>query len=186
MFPDLQIALQAEEAIKAARAHPVPASGYPHWKEHAHRDIIEDFRSGQGLIDLSAICTASSEPEIYLESHDSPLQTNSSQISVSSPRGVNGGSGVVNGSLNGDDLPTRPYTSLVEERLDSISDNMSYMSLEVNTTGTGSVRVTFLGSCRCYWVVLLTRCFSKLFSFSCSKTWLTLHFTFIFSFLGRL
>ncbi|KAG0072564.1 hypothetical protein BGZ89_005145 [Linnemannia elongata] len=135
MFPDLQIALQAEEAIRAARSQPVPASAYPRWREHAHRDILEDFKSGHGLIDLSA-----AEPEIYLESHGSPLQTNSSQISASSPLVHNGG---LNGSLNGDGLPSRPYPSLVEERLDSISDNMSYMSLEVNTTGTGSVRGDF-------------------------------------------
>jgi coatomer subunit beta' len=134
MFPDLQIGLQAEEAIKAARSHPVSASAYPQWKEHANRDIIEDFKSGHGLVDLSI-----NNSEVYMESQESPLQTNSSQISVSSPRVINGGA--VNGSLNGDGLPSRPYPSLVEERLDSISDNMSYMSLEVNTTGTGSVRV---------------------------------------------
>jgi coatomer subunit beta' len=62
-----------------------------------------------------------------------------------SPRG-----GLVNGSLNGSVHGSEgsltglrpPYSSLIEERLDSISDNMSYMSLEVNTTGTGSVRVS--------------------------------------------
>ncbi|KAF9128507.1 Coatomer subunit beta' [Mortierella sp. 14UC] len=136
MFPDLQIGLQAEEAIKAARSIAIPASAYPQWKEHAHRDIIEDFKSGHGLIDLSM-----NDSQVYLDSQDSPLQTHSSQISVSPPRAINGGG--VNGSLNGDVLPSRPYPSLVEERLDSISDNMSYMSLEVNTTGTGSVRGDF-------------------------------------------
>ncbi|KAF9910337.1 Coatomer subunit beta' [Linnemannia zychae] len=136
MFPDLQIGLQAEEAIKAARSNPIPASAYPQWKEHAHRNIIEDFKSGHGLVDLSV-----NDSEVYLESQDSPLQTDSSRISVSSPRVINGGGN--DGNLNGDGLPSRPYPSLVEERLDSISDNMSYMSLEVNTTGTGSVRGDF-------------------------------------------
>ncbi|KAI7817585.1 coatomer WD associated region-domain-containing protein [Gamsiella multidivaricata] len=139
LFPDLQYGLQAEEAIKAARVVPVPASSYPQWKEHQYRDIISDFKSGHGLMGFSA----PAEEHIFVESHgssNSPTQTHSTDLSSSSPRFVNGS---VNGSVNDDISAPRPYPSLVEERLDTISDNMSYMSLEVNTTGTGSVRGDF-------------------------------------------
>lgn len=40
MFPDLQYGLMAEEAVKASRATPVPASAYYQWKENLGRDII--------------------------------------------------------------------------------------------------------------------------------------------------
>lgn len=40
MFPDLQYALQAEEAIKVSRAQPVPATAYYQWRESLGRDII--------------------------------------------------------------------------------------------------------------------------------------------------
>lgn len=40
MFPDLQYALQAEEAIKATRSVPVPATAYPQWKEVSERNVI--------------------------------------------------------------------------------------------------------------------------------------------------
>ncbi|KAF8940248.1 hypothetical protein BGZ58_007259 [Dissophora ornata] len=132
MFPDLQYGLQAEEAVKAAKAVPVPAAAYVQWKEISHRDIIADIKSGQGLVGVSA----QESRHIYAESHDSPSQT----PSTSSPRIMNGS---VNGSVNGELLTARPFPSLVEERQDNISDNMSYMSLEVNTTGTGSVRGDF-------------------------------------------
>ncbi|KAI8605370.1 coatomer subunit beta'-like protein [Dissophora ornata] len=132
MFPDLQYGLQAEEVVKAAKAVPVPAAAYVQWKEISHRDIIADIKSGQGLVGVSA----QESRHIYAESHDSPSQT----PSTSSPRIMNGS---VNGSVNGELLTARPFPSLVEERQDNISDNMSYMSLEVNTTGTGSVRGDF-------------------------------------------
>jgi hypothetical protein len=40
MFPDLQYSLLAEQAVKAARETPVPASSYFAWKESLDRDII--------------------------------------------------------------------------------------------------------------------------------------------------
>lgn len=79
--------------------------------------------------------------------YDSSDPSNTTLLSSSSLRGglVNGS---INGSVHGSEGSTSglrpPYSSssLIEERLDSVSDNMSYMSLEVNTTGTGSVRVS--------------------------------------------
>ncbi|KAF9195876.1 hypothetical protein BGZ50_003137 [Haplosporangium sp. Z 11] len=136
MFPDLQYALQAELAVKESREQPVPASAYPQWKELLDRDIITDIKSGYGLVGPSA-----SETQIYTDSQSSPSQINLQDESSTSPPTING---TTNGSLNGDGPNlSRPYQSLVGERLDSISDNMSYMSLEVNTTGTGSVRGDF-------------------------------------------
>ncbi|KAF9355983.1 hypothetical protein BGX26_005876 [Mortierella sp. AD094] len=145
MFPDLQYGLQAEEAVLASRANSFPASAYPQWKEQiAGRDIVADIKSGQGLVGLTQ------EPLIFVESHhgDDISHSNSDhQLSSLSPRVANGS---INGSVNGEayspsssSAAARPYPSLVEERLDNISDNMSYMSLEVNTTGTGSVRGDF-------------------------------------------
>lgn len=40
MFPDLQYGLLAEQAVKAARETPVPATSYYAWKESLDRDII--------------------------------------------------------------------------------------------------------------------------------------------------
>lgn len=87
---------------------------------------------------------------VHHEQFQHPLHQDSLHSTSSSSRILNGS---VNGSVNGDhggpfssssSSSTRPYpSSLVEERLDTISDNMSYMSLEVNTTGTGSVRGDF-------------------------------------------
>lgn len=104
------------------------------------------------------------ENEVFLESQSDPteedhgihhgqfhpqLRHQDSFQSSTSSRILNGS---LNGSVNGDhgglfssssSSSVRPYPSLVEERLDNISDNISYMSLEVNTTGTGSVRGDF-------------------------------------------
>ncbi|KAF8972005.1 hypothetical protein BGZ46_010162 [Entomortierella lignicola] len=144
MFPDLQYGLAAEEAVRSSREHPYPASAYLQWKEQiAGRDIVADIKAGQGLVGLTQ------EPLIYIESQnggDGDEHSNN-LLSSSSSQVINGS---INGSVNGDvysssssSVATRPYPSLVEERLDNISDNMSYMSLEVNTTGTGSVRGDF-------------------------------------------
>ena len=109
---------------------------------HSEFVFFTDIKSGQGYVGLSQ------EPQIYVESYqgDDVSDPNSGHnLPSTSPRVVNGS---INGSVNGETLQsltsgsTRPYPSLVEERLDNISDNMSYMSLEVNTTGTGSVRVS--------------------------------------------
>ncbi|KAG0196867.1 hypothetical protein BGX28_009673 [Mortierella sp. GBA30] len=135
MFPDLQYGLQAEEAVKASREHPLPANAYPQWKELLDRDIIADIKSGHGLNGVSA-----PQVEATLESDVSSTHTSSSHLMSLSSHVVNGS---VNGGVNGDGPTSRPYPSLVEERVDNISDNMSYMSLEVNTTGTGSVRGDF-------------------------------------------
>ncbi|KAF9173915.1 hypothetical protein BGX20_001666 [Mortierella sp. AD010] len=143
MFPDLQYGLQAEEAVRASKANTFPASAYPQWKEQiASRDILTDIKSGQGLVGLTQ------EPLIHVDSHGDDISHSDSvhQLSSSSSRVPNGS---INGNLNGEtyspssSTTARPYPSLVEERLDNISDNMSYMSLEVNTTGTGSVRGDF-------------------------------------------
>ncbi|KAG0297357.1 hypothetical protein BGZ96_006736 [Linnemannia gamsii] len=52
MFPDLEYGLLAEQAVKAARETPVPASSYFAWKESLDRDIISDIKSGHGLPNL--------------------------------------------------------------------------------------------------------------------------------------
>ncbi|KAK3824930.1 MAG: coatomer WD associated region-domain-containing protein [Benniella sp.] len=147
MFPDLQYALQAEESIKATRNIPVPATAYPQWKEVSERNVIADIKSGHGVVGVSSILSGSYEhgTTIVTTEHMSSYSNDNSGLS---PRG-----GLVNGSLNGSVHGSEgslsglrpPYSasSLIEERLDSISDNMSYMSLEVNTTGTGSVRGDF-------------------------------------------
>ncbi|KAG0292908.1 hypothetical protein BGZ98_002422 [Dissophora globulifera] len=144
MFSDWQYSLQAEEAVRAARGAPIPASAYSQWKELSHRDIVEDIKSGQGLVGISG--TESLEQQQQQQQQQQHIYVNGSEgspaqsYSTSSPRVLNGS---VNGSVNGEGPMLRPYPSLVEERLDNISDNMSYMSLEVNTTGTGSVRGDF-------------------------------------------
>lgn len=45
MFPDLQYGLLAEQAVKAARETPVPATSYHAWKESLDRDIISGMSS---------------------------------------------------------------------------------------------------------------------------------------------
>ncbi|KAG0379905.1 hypothetical protein BGX24_011069 [Mortierella sp. AD032] len=62
MFPDLQYGLLAEQAVKAARETPVPASSYYAWKESLDRDIISDVKSGRGL------------PNLHDQSSHSPVQ----------------------------------------------------------------------------------------------------------------
>lgn len=73
------------------------------------------MKSGRGLASIST-----PESEGCSESHSPEVNH------LHSPLRVNGAS------------------SLIDERPDTISDNMSYMSLEVNTAGTGSVRVRSL------------------------------------------
>ncbi|KAF9923673.1 hypothetical protein BGZ67_009714, partial [Mortierella alpina] len=139
MFPDLQYGLQAEEAIKASKVNPLAASAYTQYKEVLSRDIIADFKSGHGLVGLST-----PQAEALIEFNDGPAPTDSARLSSDAPHIVNGSvNGSVSDSVNGDGPSSRPFPSLVEERLDTISDNMSYMSLEVNTTGTGSIRGDF-------------------------------------------
>lgn len=50
MFPDLQFALEAEEAIKSNRTVPVPAFAYSQWKELSERDIITGKKFVLGLM----------------------------------------------------------------------------------------------------------------------------------------
>ncbi|GJJ72771.1 coatomer subunit beta' [Entomortierella parvispora] len=167
MFPDYEYGLQAEAAIKASSEVPVSARSYRQWTSVADRDIISDFKSGHGLVNLPTAVEVekdNGEEEVFLESQSDPteedhaghhgqfhpqLRHQDSFQSSTSSRILNGS---LNGSINGDhggpfssssSSSARPYPSLVEERLDNISDNMSYMSLEVNTTGTGSVRGDF-------------------------------------------
>ncbi|KAF9998771.1 hypothetical protein BGZ65_005768 [Modicella reniformis] len=163
MFPDLQYALEAEEAIKSTRAIPPPASAYSQWREVCERDIITDIKSGHGIIGMLASMSESglhhdgrNMPIVTMEhrhhhpTYGSPAPSNSTHLSSSPPRGGFVVNGSLNGSVHGSEsslsVASRPpysTSSLIEERLDSISDNMSYMSLEVNTTGTGSVRGDF-------------------------------------------
>lgn len=96
-----------------------------------------DFKSGHGLVGLSAPRT-----EALIELNDSSAPMSSALQSSDASHIVNGSlNGGISDSVNGDGPTSRPFPSLVEERIDNISDNMSYMSLEVNTTGTGSIRV---------------------------------------------
>ncbi|KAF9982355.1 hypothetical protein BGZ75_006247 [Mortierella antarctica] len=116
MFPDLQYALAAEEAVKASREVPIPATAYTQWKETLSHDIVTDMKSGHGIPNLL-------EQNLY-HSHEEPIQDHQEFYEPS--------------HINGDE--TNSYPPMLEERADSmISDNMSHMSLEVNTTGTGSV-----------------------------------------------
>lgn len=104
-----------------------------------------DIKSGHGVVGVSSILSGSYEhgTTIVTTEHMSSYEDGNSGLS---PRGLVNGS--LNGSVHGSEgslsglRPPYSASSLIEERLDSISDNMSYMSLEVNTTGTGSVRVS--------------------------------------------
>jgi len=92
MFPDLQFGLQAEEAVKAARATSVPATAYYQWKELADRDIVSDIKSGRGLANLNDI-----------------------QEQADQAHG---------------------HSQYLEEQ--SVSDDLSHLSLDVDTTGADS------------------------------------------------
>ncbi|KAF9582673.1 Coatomer subunit beta' [Lunasporangiospora selenospora] len=142
LFPDLHYGLMAEEAVKASRAFPPSATAYSQWKEHLGHDIISDMKSGRGLPSLRG-----PESETYVDSNDGTTIVDDGSAHIGhqqthqqSSRDLNG----VNSLLPNGDGTLRPYfQTLAEERLDAISDNMSHMSLEVNTTGTGSIRGDF-------------------------------------------
>ncbi|KAI8354809.1 coatomer WD associated region-domain-containing protein [Mortierella sp. GBAus27b] len=113
MFPDLQYGLVAEEAIKDSRAQHVPATAYYQWRESLDRDIISDVKSGRGVPNLL--------------SQESYGATTDDLIQIDDEAGLN-------------DSGDFRHTGLGERADSIISDSMSHMSLEVNTTGTGSVQ----------------------------------------------
>ncbi|KAF9584955.1 hypothetical protein BGW38_004501 [Lunasporangiospora selenospora] len=112
LFPDLQYGLMAEKAAQAAKVTPVPASAYQLWKESLSRDVITDMKSGRGLPDLTGVQSSENFEYEYENGDD--------------------------GQEHQQEYPQHP--EMLDERADSIiSDNMSHLSLEVNTTGTGSI-----------------------------------------------
>lgn len=113
MFPDLQFGLEAEEAVKAARATHVPATAYYAWKEQADRDIVSDIKSGRGLAPLNSY-----QEQAY--------------------------------EANG-------HSQYLEEQ--SVSDDMSHLSLDVNTTGTDSVDMV---RAICSWLLVSCCCFREM------------------------
>ncbi|KND01211.1 uncharacterized protein SPPG_04301 [Spizellomyces punctatus DAOM BR117] len=116
LFPDFKYGLFAEEGFKRRREKgPVPATEYLEWKDSLEWDVVGQLkeRFPDGPPEL--------QPEVNGDNRGGPrVRLNLEE-----------------GHIPGDE-ETRSFTS--DERFDAISDNMSHMSLEVNTTGTGSLR----------------------------------------------
>ncbi|KAF9962993.1 hypothetical protein BGZ65_006766 [Modicella reniformis] len=121
MFPNLRYSLSAEEAIKESRVDIVPATAYYQWRESLDRDIISDIKSGRGIPCLLAQHSHDGLAESTIDSYDE--------------------SRLLHDQLNGNEYSRHHHHPVASsERADSIiSDSMSHLSMEVNTTGTGSV-----------------------------------------------
>ncbi|CAG8662791.1 2538_t:CDS:10, partial [Funneliformis caledonium] len=115
LFPDFKYALIAEELSKKARNTAIPATSYTEYKDSLDQDIIAEVKGKY--------------PEGVLPSNlSSPLHSRL----VNSIARKN-----VNGEMDDDVLSS---VASVDDDRTSVADNMSLLSMEVNTTGTGSVR----------------------------------------------
>nr|CAG8554296.1 10880_t:CDS:10 [Entrophospora candida] len=112
LFTDFKHALIAEELSKKSRSNVIPAAAYLENKETQVNDIISDIKEKypDGVM----------PPNL-----SSPIHT---RLVNSIVRRIN-----INGELDDDVLSS--VASVDDDR-----DNMSMLSMEVNTTGTGSVR----------------------------------------------
>ncbi|KAJ3021791.1 Coatomer subunit beta' [Thoreauomyces humboldtii] len=116
LFPDFKFALFAEEANKRERAKGyASATEYQHTKGSLDEDVIGQLKDQYGTALPDAVPAA---PE-----KDRRVRLN-----------------VDEGTAPGDEEARQPESPTSDSVFDAVSDNMSHLSLEVNTTGTGSVR----------------------------------------------
>ncbi|CAG8603089.1 12782_t:CDS:10, partial [Acaulospora colombiana] len=114
LFPDFKYALIAEELMKKTRNNAIPSTAYSDYKDGLEQDIITVVKEKY--------------PDGILPSNlASPIQ--SRPVSNIARRNVNG-------EIDDDVLSS--VASVDDDRI-SVADNMSLLSMEVNTTGTGSV-----------------------------------------------
>ncbi|KAJ3222114.1 Coatomer subunit beta' [Clydaea vesicula] len=115
LFPDIKYALVAEEVFKRRREKVIPATEYTEWKDSLDWDIIGELKAK----------FPNGVPADVL-----PVPTETTAASNTS-EGANA-SNLTNGEANTNEENV-PWDG---EKF----ENMSHLSLEVNTTGTGSLR----------------------------------------------
>ncbi|CAG8468172.1 1461_t:CDS:10 [Paraglomus occultum] len=111
LFPDFKYALIAEEHAKKARNNIVPANAYSDYKD-VEVDVIAEIK----------------------EKYPDGVQS-------SNPASINTKLNIARRTINGEveDDVLSSVTSVDDDRI-SVADNMSMLSMEVNTTGTNSVK----------------------------------------------
>ena len=160
-FPDLKYSLLAEIVVAGQRGKQVPSTAYPDWKNQAKSlNLIAEAKnrfpdasllpSVSELIaqarQISSAQTAPQQPKpvIHVNGNTSPARSISS--TSSSPVKQGRQSPILSSRppvMTSNNVASRNVTyapSAHSEDMDAVSDNMSHMSMEVNTTGTGSVR----------------------------------------------
>ncbi|KAI9012828.1 coatomer WD associated region-domain-containing protein [Gaertneriomyces semiglobifer] len=144
MFPDFAYGLFAEEGFKRRRDRgAIPAQEYTEWKDSLDWDVIAQLkeRFPTGLPDIQAESNEAPQsngatPRVRITPTTESLMRNDEE--VASYQLIY--SLFFSYLIFRTRMQTRSMNSS-DERLDAISDNMSHLSLEVNTTGTGSLRV---------------------------------------------
>ncbi|KAJ3282117.1 Coatomer subunit beta' [Borealophlyctis nickersoniae] len=125
LFPDLEWALFAEEGFRRRREKGLPgASEYAEWKDSLDWDIIGELKQS----------FANGPPALNAP----PTEAKETSGREGSTRVMLALNGVTR--LPGEDDEAESSTSLDGEERPDLSDSLSHMSLEVNTTGTGSLR----------------------------------------------
>ncbi|TPX31203.1 hypothetical protein SmJEL517_g05420 [Synchytrium microbalum] len=162
LFPDYKYALVVEDAFKRSRDKGLPpAKKYAEYKDSLEFDFIGELkrRFPNGMPDqippppttaATAVVAPATTPT-PIPAPSPPSSTNGSLTSTTPPPSLQ--PAVVSTeptskrsvTLNVNGITTTPDVDIQQsggedERYESFSDNMSHVSMEVNTTGTGSVR----------------------------------------------
>ncbi|KAJ3414822.1 Coatomer subunit beta' [Chytridiales sp. JEL 0842] len=118
LFPDIKYALTIEAGFNAKKEKgPVPAAEYVDWKELLELDLVAELKKKY----------PNGPPETSASAPTTPSAGTPSR-SATVPR------------INGVHETAESETSAAAFDDERISDNVSYLSMEVNTTGTGSIR----------------------------------------------
>ncbi|KAJ3035062.1 Coatomer subunit beta' [Rhizophlyctis rosea] len=150
LFPDVEWALFAEGGYKTRREKGLPPAGeYVDWKDSLEWDIIEQLKTNfpNGPPSSSAPLSDAASDRGSLPSSSSPIPppTTASGHSARVTLAVNGVT-----RMPGEDeagiasllvgSSTSAASVATDEERPDMSDVMSHLSMEVNTTGTGSLR----------------------------------------------
>ncbi|KAJ3194691.1 Coatomer subunit beta' [Irineochytrium annulatum] len=117
LFPDFKYALTVEARLNAQKERgPIPAKEYPEWKDVLEMDLVAELKN--------------------------KFPNGPPDISPATP--VNGSGNRVTLNIHGEEMNgAGSATSASSYDEEKIPDNVSHLSMEVNTTGTGSLRGDF-------------------------------------------
>jgi coatomer subunit beta' len=160
MFPDVKYGLIAELATKSGRRKPKPSAKFQEWQSATYADLLNDVKGKYGdpnalppvseLVQQAQAILLSKQPASPTPKVVQPTATKQTSQSPSPTRSTSSGAGSTlpptipkqQGMLSPNPSPRRPTTDGDE----AFSDNLSYISMEVNTTGSGSLKADDMSS----------------------------------------